>query len=213
MNRKLSIRDLIFYAAIIIAVLLFLKTCKNPFGGIFGSRIDTVSVTRDTAIFYTVTDTAYVPQLTKITNTIYKPYYITDTLETFEVRIDPADTLAILARFNERAFYSDKQLVAGGSITIEDSLYQNRITNRRLITDLPTTTITNTVTLKENRNVIYAGVNAVGNATEPVFAVGAHLSLKTRNDNIYSIGAFSTKSGQVYYQAGYQIPIRLRKRK
>lgn len=192
--------------------MLFLKTCKFSLGGIFGSRIDTVKVTRDTLITFNVTDTAYIPQLTHTTNTIYKPYYKTDTLETYEVRIEPADTVAILARFNERAFYSDKQLVAGGSITIEDSLYQNRITSRRLITNLPTTTITNTITLKENRNVVYAGVNAVGNPTTPIYAIGADLSLKTRNDNVYSVGAFSTKNGELFYQVGYRVPIRLKKR-
>jgi len=155
MNKQITIKDLIFWFAIIAVIVLLVRSCGNRLGGIFGSKTDTVNVTRDTAIFYTVTDTQYIPQVTKITNTIYKPVYRTDTLEITEVL--PTDTLAILARYNEKAFYSDKQLVNGGSITIEDSLYQNRITSRRLIANIPSTTITNTITLKENRNVVYAG--------------------------------------------------------
>jgi len=211
MNKQITIRGLIFWAAIILVIVLVARSCRYSFGGLFGSKTDTVKVVRDTAIFYTVTDTAYIPQVTKITNTIYKPLYKTDTLETYEVRIEPADTAAIVARFNERAFYSDKQLVAGGSITIEDSLYQNRITSRRLTTNLPTTTITNTITLKENRNVVYIGAGAIGNQNN--LSVGADLSLKTRNDNMYSAGAFISTKGDLQYQFMYKVPIRLKKRK
>lgn len=211
MNRKLTVRDLIFWFAIIAVIILLARTCTPKFGGLFGSKTDTIRVVRDTVITINTTDTQYIPQVTTLTNTIYKPYYKTDTLETLEVRIEPADTAAIVARFNERAFYSDKQLVNGGSITIEDSLYQNRITNRRLITNIPTTTITNTITLKENRNVVYAGLGAIGN--EKNLSVGGDLSLKTRNDNMYSVGAFITKTGDLQYQFMYKVPIRLKKRK
>lgn len=209
MNKSITIKDLLFYAALIVIAILLFRSCGNKLGGIFGSKTDTIKVVTDTIISYEVTDTAYVPQVTKITNTVYKPFYRTDTLE--ETIVLPADTAAILARFSQKVFYSDKQLVNGGSITIEDSLYQNRITYRKLTTNIPVTTITNTVTLRENRNVVYFGVGAIGNQSS--LSVGGDLSLKTRNDNMYSAGAFISTSGNLQYQLMYKVPIRLKKRK
>ena len=81
---------MIFWFAIIVVIVLLVRSCGNRFGGIFGGKTDTVRVVSDTVVYYTVTDTAYIPQVTKITNTIYKPVYRTDTLEITEVL--PTDT-------------------------------------------------------------------------------------------------------------------------
>ena len=203
MNKQITIRDLIFWAAIIIAIILFVRTCTPKFGGLFGSKTDTIQVLRDTITYYTVTDTQYIPKLTTLKGKIVTMHH-RDTIRS-------TDTIRLIERPNERAFYSDKQLVAGGSVLIEDSVYQNRITYRKLTTDLPTTTITNTITLKENRNVVYAGLGAIGNKDQ--LSVGGDLSLKTRNDNMYSAGAYISTTGSVQYQFGYKVPIRLKRRK
>jgi len=127
------------------------------------------------------------------------------------VTINKTDTVRILQQFNEKAFYSDNQAVSGGSVLIEDTVHQNRIISRKLTTNIPVTTITNTITLKENRNVVYFGVGAIGN--QQSLSVGGDLSLKTRNDNMYTAGAFISTNGGLQYQIMYRVPIRLKKRK
>lgn len=189
----------------------FFKSCGSGIMGIFRSRTDTLSNRTDTVWVLTQGDTIYKPIPVTVTNTIYKPLYRTDTLESFEVL--PADTVAILNRFYQKAFYSDTQSVSYGKIIIQDTVYQNRISSRHLMTDFRVPEVTNTVTLVKTKNVVYLGVQAVGSLTSPLYAVGGDISLKSINGKIYSVGAFTTKNGEVFYQAGYKIPIRLTKKK
>lgn len=209
---NLNIRSLIFWAAVIVAIILLLDKCRGSiFGGIFGSKTDTLSVKVDTVWVIERGDTMYIPVPQKITNTIYKPLYKTDTLEITEVL--PTDTAAILARFYQKVFYSDTQSIADyGKLIISDTVYRNRIVSRRLQTDFRIPNTNTTVTVEKKRNVVYMGANLVGTPTNPIYAVGGDLSLKTKDDKIYSVGAFSTKSGAIYYQAGFRAPIRLRKK-
>lgn len=209
---NLNIRSLIFWAAVIVAIILLLDKCRGSiFGGIFGSKTDTLSVKVDTVWVIERGDTMYIPVPQKITNTIYKPLYKTDTLEITEVL--PTDTAAILARFYQKVFYSDTQSIADyGKLIISDTVYRNRIVSRRLQTDFRIPNTNTTVTVEKKRNVVYMGANLVGTPINPIYAVGGDLSLKTKDDKIYSVGAFSTKSGAIYYQAGFRAPIRLRKK-
>ena len=221
MNKQISIRTLLFYLAVIVAVLFFVDSCKRNFlGGLFGgAKTDTISVKSDTVWMVAQGDTVYVPKITTVTNThtIYKPFYRTDTLEISEVL--PTDTAAILARFYDKAFYSDTVsngdtvLRKYGYVVVNDSVHQNRITNRRLITNLKIPEVTNTVTLQRNKFVLYAGATVMGTPTSPLYAVGGDLSIKSVNGKMYSVGAVSTKTGEIYYLAGMKVPIRLRKQK
>lgn len=210
LNKAITIRTLVFWGMVVLVVFMFLRSCSN-FGGIFGSKTDTISIKRDTVWLVTQGDTVYTPVPYSVTNTIYKPLYKTDTLEITEVL--PTDTAAILSRFYQKVFYSDTQTNKYGKIVIDDTIYRNRIASRRIITDMKIPEVTNTVTLVKNRNVVYFGVSAVGSPTNPLYAVGGDISLKSRNAKMYSIGAFTTKEGTVYYQAGVKIPIRLIKQK
>ena len=164
-------------------------------------------------------DTVYVPEVQTVThtNTFYKPIYRTDTLEISEVL--PADTAAILSRFYQTAYYSDTiskrdtGLSKYGYIVVADSVSQNRITSRRLISNLKIPEVTNTITIQKNKIVLYAGVSAMGTLATPLYALGGDLSLKSRNGKIYTVGALTTKEGDMYYVAGFKVPIRLRKQK
>lgn len=220
MNRSIKLQTLLFWAAIIVAVLFFVDSCKRNFmGGLFGSSTDTISVKTDTVWMIAQGDTVYVPEVRTITNTntIYKPLYKTDTLETIEVL--PADTAAIISRFYQKAFYSDtvsntdSVLRRYGYVLVNDSVHQNRITYRRVITNLKIPEVTNTVTLQKNKIVIYVGASVMGTPTAPLYAVGGDLSMKSRNGKIYSVGAMSTKTGEMYYKAELKAPIRLRRNK
>lgn len=210
MNKTISIRTLIFWAAIAVAVIMFVRQCK----GFFAPKTEVIK--SDTVWIVAKSDTVYQPVPFTITNTrtntVYKPFYRTDTLEISEVL--PADTPAIIARFYQKAFYSDTvsrndtTLRKYGTVVVNDTVYQNRITSRRVLTNLKIPEVTNTVV--RNRRVVYFDVNVVGTPSEPLYAVGGGFSMKNLNDRIYSVGAFSNKEGQVYYIAGFKIPIRLR---
>lgn len=216
MNKNISInfnlRSLIFWAAVVLVILLLLDKCRGSiFGGIFGSKTDTISVKTDTVWVIERGDTMYVPVPQKVTNTIYTPLYRTDTLEITEVL--PADTAAILNRFYQKVYYSDTQSITDyGRVIINDTVYRNRITSRRLQTDFRIPNTNTTVTIEKKRNVVYMGASLVGTPLAPLYAVGGDLSLKTKDDRLYSVGAFTTKNGAIYYQAGFKAPIRLRKR-
>lgn len=212
MDKTISIRSLAFWGLLILVVLLLLKNCTNTlFNGFFGSKTDTISTKVDTVWVIERGDTMYVPIPQKVTNTIYTPLYKTDTLEITEVL--PADTAAILNRFYQKVFYSDTQSITDyGKIIIQDTVYRNRITARRLQTDFRIPNTNTTITIEKKRNVVYMGANVVGTPLAPLYAIGGDLSIKAKDDRIYSVGAFTTKNGTIYYQAGFKAPIRLRKR-
>ena len=212
MDKTISIRSLAFWGLLILVVLLLLKNCTNTlFNGFFGSKTDTISVKTDTVWVIERGDTMYIPIPQKVTNTIYTPLYKTDTLEITEVL--PADTAAILNRFYQKVFYSDTQSITDyGKIIIQDTVYRNRITARRLQTDFRIPNTNTTVTIERKRNVVYMGANVVGTPLAPLYAIGGDLSIKAKDDRIYTVGAFTTKNGTIYYQAGFKAPIRLRKR-
>lgn len=212
MDKKITIRTLIFWAAVIIVAILFLKTCKTNLGGLFGGgKTDTIRVKSDTVWMVAQGDTIYKPVPYTVTNTIHKTFYKTDTLETFEVQ--PTDTAKILETFYQKVFYTDTQNVKYGKIIIDDTVYKNRIASRRVITDLKIPEVTNTVTVVQKRNVVYAGASVLSTLEAPITAIGGDLSLKTKTDKMYSVGAFATKEGKMYYSFGYKVPIRLIKRK
>lgn len=219
MDKSIKIRDIVFWGIVIAFALSFIKSCKGNFlGGLFsGKRTDTLSVRSDTVWAIYQGDTTYIPITHTVTNTIHKTVYRTDTLESFEIL--PTDTAAILERFYQKVAYSDSlekrdtSIKKFGSIVVYDSVHGNRIISRRLVTNLKIPEVTNTVTVERKRNVVYIGATMIGTPTNPLYAAGGELSLKSKvNDKIYSIGAFTTKAGEIYYQAGLKVPIRLTKK-
>ena len=214
MNKQVSIRELIFWTAIICCAFFLFRTCKGTLGGIFGGgKTDTISVKSDTVWMIAQGDTTYIPQPYSVTNTntVYRTVYKTDTLEILEVL--PTDTAAIVERFYQKVFYSDTQNIKYGKVIIDDTVYKNRIASRRVVTDIKIPEVTNTVTLKKKKNIVYVGISAMGSMESPLYAVGGDLSLKTKTDRMYSVGAYTTKDGKIYYAAGYKAPIRFRKQK
>ncbi len=198
---------------LIIAVLLFLFLKKCNCNGTGKRTPDTISVRIDTVTTYVKADTVYVPELVGVSNTIYKykPVYKTDTLEISVVL--PTDTAAILKRFYEKAFYRDKQNVAGGTVTIEDTVTQNRITSRRLIANIPSTTITKTVTVAAPKRVVgYFSLSYQGNARTPYGGAGLGFGLKAKNDVIYN-AEWKVFSGSNYpmIEGRVLLPLRLSK--
>lgn len=208
-------RERAIWLVLFIGIIFLFRACGEGCRIFNGSKRlnDTISVKIDTVFVQIKGDTVYVPELIGVSNTIYETRWKHDTLETFEVRIDPADTAAILARFNQSAFYSDKRLVGNyGTITINDTLSQNRIVSRGVTTDLKIPEVTKTITVRDKRTVGYIGVSAMWSEGQPLHSLGLDFSLKLKSDYILGIGAKFTKSGQMYYEAQFKTPIRLKRK-
>ena len=198
-----------FWILVIAIAILFIRSCNLGCGLRRPSRSDTISIKRDTVWIHEGRDTIYQPIPLMVTNTIYKPLYKTDTIEI--TNVDPTDTAAILARFYQMVYYSDTQVNKYGKIIIQDSITQNRIKNRRFITDMNIPEATNTITIRDKRVVGYFGASMIGSPITPLYAAGVDFSLKLRNDRIYTLGSYFTKDGIFYYTAGFKLPIRFRR--
>lgn len=196
----------LFVAIIAVAIFLWGRGC--------GIHAVTKEVRTDTVIVKGKTDTTYIPVPSTVTNTFYVPKFIhtTDTLETFETVTQKVDTANILKRYFETVTYKDVQNVKRGTVTIFDTVTQNRIIKRRLQTDMADTIITKTVTLiPPHKNVLYFGLSGFGNKNDLLFGAGADLSLKDKTDRIYSLGTKYLKGGNWYVEGQIKFPIKLKK--
>lgn len=206
----------IFYLAVIVAIFFFFKQCGQSVGLFKTKKVpDTVSVYTVTKEIPVYIDTNYTPEIVGVSNTIYVPkiQWKHDTLTEYEVRIDPADTSAILARFHQKAYYKDVQKIKDyGTVTIEDTVTENRIATRRFTTDLKIPEKTTTITLRDKRTIGYLDVSAIGNPTTPLYSIGGGFSLKLKNDRQYGVGVMYTKDNVLYYYGKFSIPIRLKRK-
>lgn len=201
----------IFWIAAIVILFIFLRTCGNS---IFKPKPTAITKT-DTITKYivSVTDTQYLPEIVGVTNTIHVPKYIHDTTTFVEVVIEPTDTAAILQRYFQVVNYSDVQKIGDyGTVTINDSVTENRIKSRHLITNLVIPEKTITITKEVKRTIGYVGFSGMGSAADPFYSVGADLSLKFKSDKIFGVGVQYDKNGVLYYQGRFALPIRLKKR-
>jgi hypothetical protein len=208
-----NIRKILQLVAFALIAYLLFRTVKACNGLPTIGRRDTTNVKRDTVVFVVKTDTIYKiePEFVGVTNTIHVPTYIHDTLETFEVRVDTVKAVTAYPDYMAVRYYSDTQRLARGTVIIQDSVTQNKIKLRRLQTFGTDTTITNTVTLKQpKRLVMYFGVSGMGSQKTPLFGAGMDLSVKWRDDRIFTTGVILNRN-DIFYQAGVKWPIRLRK--
>lgn len=102
--------------------------------------------------------------------------------------MNDVDTAAILQDYFAKVFYRDSLQTQYGTITVEDTISQNRIQARRWQTNFTIPTITKTITLAEKkRNQLYTGFSGLFGQT----SIGAeiNLSLKNKKDQVYEVGA------------------------
>lgn len=187
---------------IAIALFLFGRKCGSDNVKAVVHK-DTVRVTVDSGYETVVIDTHYVPKPYKVVTV----RHISDTVE-MPVIVEVVNDSAWI---NQVAFYRDTVKVEHGSVTISDTISRNRITGRGVKVSQRLPVIRETVTLYQpKRNLVYLGVNVQGGPQNYLFAAGADLSLKTKNDRVYSAGVSVTRDNQVLYQGGVRFPIRLR---
>lgn len=191
-----------------IAVALFFKGCNGCSGG--NAKVDTIYHKIDTQWISGKKDTVY--QLTPYAVYYTKEKVLHDTLETFETIPVLIDTARILEQYFATRFYSDTQSIKYGTVIINDTITQNRITGRSLHenTNLPIIKET-TVLSQPKRTVGYIGLSAMGNQGSFLYAIGATFGLKFKNDKYAGIMAMLTKDGQPAYGIELKLPIRFRK--
>lgn len=210
MKFTLTLKDVIFTIGVIVGCILLFRACKACDNMPRANRNDTVSHKVDTIFYYTVTDTVYVPKIVAVNNTVYKTKWIHDTLSTFEVRIDPADTAAILKRYYEKIAYSDTQKLNYGTVIISDTVTQNRIIARGLKTNIAVPTIKETTVLRTpERTQIWVGANAMTDLGKVY--TGAEIMMKTKGNIAYSGGVMVGQDGKPLYTGGVKILVRFKK--
>lgn len=204
-------KDVVFTIVVIVGCLLLFRACKacdnmqSP-----GSKgTDTLSHKIDTIWLSQKSDTVYIPEIIGVTNTIRETNWVHDTLETFEVRIDPADTAAILKRYYQKVAYSDTQNIQYGNIVINDTVTQNRIVSRGLELNQSLPLVKEITILLKERNQIWIGANAMTDLGK--LYIGSELMLKTKSNIAYSGGVMIGQDGKPLYTGGVKVLIRLRK--
>lgn len=151
--------------------------------------------------------------ITKI-NTVYKPgvtkYIPADTV----YKSIPIDTTAVIKDYFAKIYYEDTiKLDSYGYILIKDTISQNRILTRSSITNIIVPTIDKTITntiYPPLKNQVYFGFDLMGNKTNPINYFGLALSLKTKKEGLYNIGAGLTSNEGTTLKFGIQWKIKLK---
>lgn len=200
--KKLNWYKIAVFATIAIVIFLLGRKCGDG-----GSPVQPGVEVVDTVYLDTTTEVAYIPVPVKVVEP--EVVYKTDTLETFEVV--QVDTSQVLIDYHRRRYYRDTVSIEYGTAIISDTITANRIAGRSVKTHLQIPVITSTVTVYQPpRNIVYLGFSATGSTQNYFYSIGADLSLKVKNDRIYSAGVNLTRDNQLLYQAGVKFPIRLR---
>lgn len=172
--------------AIALVYILFLQMCNRP-APCTGQQVKSVVVDTGYIIDQFKStwqkpkpDTIIIPGKKPQPEIIYQdgpPTYI----------MNDVDTAAILQDYFAKVYYSDSLQTQYGTITVEDTISENRIQVRRWATNFKIPTITKTITQSvKQRNQLYAGFS--GLFGQQNIGAEVNLSLKNKKDQVYEIG-------------------------
>ena len=215
---------LIILLSIVIVVLSLLRSCSDKR---YEKRIADLEdnceknprvVTRIDSIPYKDTSHTYKPQVASISKKKYgfadwmnepdtagwfSPPVLHDTL----FYLIPADTANILADYFVTKYYRDSLQSDFGTVTVIDSVSQNRIFSRSAIWNLNIPRETRVETITKRKGVLYFGVDAIGNKYG-INGVGGNIMYSSPKALNYEIGAMlSDNHAGVIYKAGIKIPM------
>lgn len=132
------------------------------------------------------------------------------------------DTLQVFKDYYAKYIATDTLMLdsAMGTITIRDTITQNRILNRQWSSHIKETTIRDILVVKElPKNQLYIGVDGSFNSVSFINSASVGLILKTKSDMLYKLGVGITDSHigtaingvTPYVGAGIYWKIRLKK--
>jgi hypothetical protein len=139
---------------------------------------------------------------------------VKDTSEKYEPKISfiesagipqHIDTTAILKNHFSKMVYIDTGKTKYGFYYIHDTVTQNKIIARQVITDFNIPEITKVV--EEKRNQLYLGFSAIGRKDNLLSGFGPSLMLKLKSDKIIEFGALYGMDGKINYQASLKFKI------
>jgi hypothetical protein len=189
---------------ILAGIVLYLRMCS---GAKCPPAQEIVKHFRDTVIVHHQ-DTVdhYVPKITTVSRPI--TIYRTDSLYI----IQPIDTQEVLKDYFATRYYSDTRQTQYGDITIQDSVRENRIIDRRLLTDFKIPVIhDSTIAAEPKRNQLYIGGGLLGSTKELITGFEADLTLKNKKDQQYYIGGSILTTGVYYFRLGTRFKLSFRK--
>jgi hypothetical protein len=203
---KLDLKTLLIIGLII--ALLLTRMCSggdqasHPVVKIDGKKYEVVKHTVDT-IIVTKTKTEYRPG-----KVIYKdlPIYVTPPTQ--------VDSLAIVKEYYSKIVYKDTLNLNedGGTITVTDTVSQNKIIGRLWSASIKQKTIHDVTIVKElPKTQLYIGGTAGFDEDNIVNFVGPSLLLKTKQDRVYSLGIGYGTDKTISIQAGIYWKIKLGK--
>lgn len=209
--KKVNWYKVVLFAAIAAALFFLGRSC--------GIKSVIKNTGRDTTIYvYTDTGKGKKPIEVDIRydSIIYKDRWKTeyDTLwGPPEIRIDPADTAAILRDYYASRFYTDTQKLKRGQVVINDTVNRNEITGRQVIVSGTDTTITVTTVLRPPKRMVgYFTLSGMGHTRQPFGGVGAGFGLKLPNDRVYQVEYKMITDGRDMIEGRVFFPIRLLKK-
>ena len=197
-----------FLFGIAFAVILLLLV-KLRCGDGKNVRNDTISVKTDTVFVQSKKDTVYIPQLVTVYYPKEKIVSYPDPYPVYQK--EKVDTTAILKDFFAVRVYSDTAHAQYGQVIINDTVSQNKIVKRGLSYNFEMPVVTQQITLRAKpRTIVFVGAAAYGNQQSLLYGSEVNLSLKNKQDKIFSLKGLLNKDGNVYYGFGVSIPIKLR---
>ena len=181
---------------VLVIFLLFQKGCSFNSDVVEPKVITKVETKWDTITF---NKEIYVPKWKTKIITKYK----NDTI----VINTPIDTLEILKDYYSKNVYIDEIILDSlGVVTITDTITQNTILSRSVVSNIliPTTTITSDIYV--NSRELYWGLNIAGRSSQ-INYLGGGLLYKSKNKNIYGLGVGVNENFQPILSASYYMKI------
>lgn len=167
--------------AVLLIVIVLQKSCQSDLPCPEGGK----------PIITTKIDTQYVPK--RVEKSVYIPgevEYLPGTVDSFYKDVD---TAAILQDFYATRIYRDTVAIDSiGYAYITDTVSKNHIVSRLFSADynLPVITKETTITIPPKpKTQLYVGVEGIGNKSNPISYFGPSLVLKTKKDQMYTLGA------------------------
>jgi hypothetical protein len=167
-----------------------------------------------------VTDTLYVTKKqTKYIKGADIEHYVIKNNDIIKTEYVNVDTTEILKKFNEKVVYNDVLVLKDslGTVSVADTIYQNKILGRTWDTNIKERTITEKTYLKEQpKNQVYIGTNLNVNNDLNIHLLSGGLMLKTKKDKVYQLNVGLTPNNitntlQPIYGVGMYWKIKLKK--
>jgi hypothetical protein len=205
--KKLDLKTILILVLII--VILLMRACTSTVKPKKGGTIK-VNGKKYVVVKHDI-DTVYKP----VKQVVYRPGEVIFVDKPVYVKVPTnVDTVAILRDYYTKYPYKDTvKLTEGlGFITINDTIFKNKILNRTFVSHVNKITIKETLYLEQPPKVmVFIGGVAGFDKVNIVNFVGPSLLIKDKKDKVYSIGIGYSNAKTVSIQGGIYWKIKLKK--